>query len=95
MVGLIAFLSILVISLIITRIASIALVHTCISKEFARFQARSAFSGVGFTTGEAEQIVNHPVRRRIIMVLMLLGNAGIISVISSIKNRIYETLDNR
>ncbi len=75
---------ILVMSLVITRIAAAMLVHTGLSQEAARFQARSAFTGVGYTTAEAENIVNHPVRRRIIMVLMLLGNAGIVSAISSL-----------
>ena len=38
-----------------------------------------AFFGVGFTTGEAEAVVGHPVRRRIIMWLILLGNAGVVT----------------
>ena len=50
----------------------------------ARFQARSAFTGAGFTTNESERVVNHPVRRRIILLLMLLGNAGIVSAVSSL-----------
>jgi NhaP-type Na+/H+ and K+/H+ antiporter len=57
--------------------------HTGLSKQLSRFQARSAFTGVGFTTSEAEKIVRHPLRRKIIMLLMLLGNAGIVSVIAS------------
>lgn len=68
------------VSLLITRVAAMALMLTGLSREAARFQARSAFSGVGFTTSEAESIVNHPVRRRIVMLLMLLGNAGIATV---------------
>jgi hypothetical protein len=50
----------------------------------ARFQARSAFTGSGFTTTESERVVQHPVRRRIIMMLMLLGNAGFITAVSSL-----------
>lgn len=61
-----------------------ALIHTGLSKQTAQFQARSAFTGVGFTTRESERIVAHPVRRRIIMVLMLLGNVGIVSVLASL-----------
>jgi len=82
-----AILSVLVIiavSVIVTKVATIALAHTGMSREMARFQARSAFTGVGFTTNEAESVVNHPVRRRIVMMLMLLGNAGIVTVISSL-----------
>jgi hypothetical protein len=52
--------------------------------ESARFQARSAFLGVGFTTGEAESIVDHPVRRRIAMWLMWLGNVGIVTVVGGL-----------
>ena len=73
----------LLISLTITRIATIALTLTGLSNELARFQARSAYTGCGFTTVESEQITNHPVRRRIIMILMLLGNAGLVTVVST------------
>lgn len=84
MIAVLTLLLVLVISLIITRVATISLTHTGLSRESARFQARSAFTGVGFTSRESEQVINHPVRRRIIMGLMLLGNAGIITVISSV-----------
>jgi hypothetical protein len=75
---------VLTFSLIITRIAAVALTLTGLSRESARFQARSAFTGVGFTTTEAEKVVNHPVRRRVLMLLMLLGNAGIITAVASL-----------
>ncbi len=84
MLAIVSLLVILGLSLLITRIASTALEHTGLSRESARFQARSAFTGVGFTTNEAEQVVNHPVRRRIVLILMLLGNAGIVTSISSL-----------
>ena len=71
-------------SILITRFATIALVHTGLFRQAAQFQARSAFTGVGYTTRESERIVGHPVRRRIIMLLMLLGNVGIISVLASL-----------
>ncbi len=75
---------VLLASLLITRMASVALMLTGLSRESARFQARSAFTGVGFTTTEAEQVVGHPVRRRIVMLLMLLGNAGITAAVASL-----------
>ncbi|MBV9098234.1 MAG: TrkA C-terminal domain-containing protein, partial [Frankiaceae bacterium] len=50
----------------------------------ARFQARSAYYGVGFTTTESEDVVNEPGRRRIIMTLALLGNAGVATTIASL-----------
>jgi hypothetical protein len=75
---------VLMLSLVVTRTATVALTATGLSREAARFQARSAFSGAGFTTGESEAVVRHPVRRRIIMWLMLAGNAGIVAVMASI-----------
>jgi hypothetical protein len=56
---------------------------TGISIPSARFQALSAFTGTGFTTQESERIVNHPVRRKIVSFLMILGNAGIVSIIGA------------
>ncbi len=84
MIAIISLVIILALSLIITRIATIALTHTGLSKESAKFQARSAFTGVGFTTTESEKVVNNPVRRKILLLLMLLGNAGIVTGIASL-----------
>lgn len=71
-------------SLLVTRIASVALMLTGLSQESSRFQARSALACVGYTTREAELIVNHPVRRRIIMMLMLVGNIGVPTVVATL-----------
>ena len=71
-------------SLLVTRVATIALTLTGMSRESARFQARSALTGAGFTTTESEAVVNHPVRRRIVMTLMLIGSAGIVTVIGTV-----------
>ena len=83
MFSIISLLVVLVFSVLLTRIATIVLTHTGLTRQTARFQARSAFTGVGFTTSESERIVNHPVRRKVMLLLMLLGNAGIITVIAS------------
>jgi hypothetical protein len=83
-IGIASLLVVVLLSLLITRIATVAFVATGLSKTAARFQARSAFTGTGFTTGEAESVVNHPVRRRIVLVLMLLGNAGLAAVVASL-----------
>lgn len=79
-----SLLLVVAVSLIITRIATVILVASGLSREAAKFQARSAFSGTGFTTTESEGIVNHPLRRRVTMTLMLLGNAGIVAAASSL-----------
>lgn len=84
MIGTATVLVIVTVSLLATRVGSSALEATGVSADLAHFQARSAFTGVGFTTSESERVANHPARRRIILVLMLLGNAGIVSVIASL-----------
>lgn len=83
-VGVVAMLAVLALSLFITRVATVALVLTGLSEEAARFQARSAFTGTGFTTREAEKVVDHPVRRRIIMFLMTFRSAGVLTIIISL-----------
>jgi len=80
----ITLLAVITLGLLITRIATVALMLTGMSRELARFQARSAFVGVGFTTSESERVMEHPVRRRIVMLLMLLGNAGFVAAVSSL-----------
>lgn len=84
MIAILSLLLVVTLSILITRVAAIALTHTGLARQSARFQARSAFSGAGFTTAESEQVVNHPVRRRIVLALMLLGNAGIVTAVSSL-----------
>ncbi len=71
------------VSYLIVRIGAIALEMTGMERARARFQALSAFSGTGFTTREAELVVGHPRRRKIATYLMILGNAGIVSVIAT------------
>ncbi|MEQ8997028.1 MAG: TrkA C-terminal domain-containing protein [Coleofasciculus sp. B1-GNL1-01] len=95
MAALISLLTVISLSLLITRIATVALALTGLSRESAKFQARSAFTGVGFTTNEAEQVVSHPVRRRILMLLMLLGNVGVITTISSLILTFLNTASNQ
>lgn len=84
MIAVLSLLLVLSLSILVTRVATIALAHTGLARESARFQARSAFTGAGFTTDESERVVNHPVRRRIVLLLMLLGNAGIVTAVSSL-----------
>jgi hypothetical protein len=69
------------ISFLIVRAGAIALMMTGLDENRAKFQSLSAFSGTGFTTREAERVVNNPKRRRIIVWLMVLGNIGIVTVI--------------
>jgi hypothetical protein len=84
MAGVVSLLVVLHVALVITRVATVSLRATGLSDEEARFQARSAFSGVGFTTTESEDIVTHPARRRIVLLLMMLSSAGIVSALGSL-----------
>ncbi len=84
MIGLVSLFIVVIASLLVTRVATTMLVLTGLSKDIAQFQARSAFYGVGFTTSESELVVNDPLRRRIVMALGLLGNAGVFTVLVSL-----------
>ncbi|WP_373060093.1 TrkA C-terminal domain-containing protein [Zunongwangia sp. H14] len=84
MIAAVTLFLIIILSALITRIAAIALAHTGLSTQSARFQARSAYTGTGFSTAESEKIMNHPVRRKIVYTLMLIGNAGIVTAMSSL-----------
>ncbi len=84
MIAVASLLVVVSVATLITRMATLALTATGMSAEVARFQARSAFTGVGFTTGESETIVGHPVRRRIVMLLMMVGNAGFVTIVASL-----------
>ncbi len=84
MIALASFFIIILITLIVARIGILALVATGLPIEIARFQARSALSGVGFTTTESETVVGHPIRRRIVLGLMLMGQAGLVSIAASL-----------
>ncbi len=75
---------IILVSLLVARVATAALMLTGMSRDVARFQARSALTGVGFTTSEAESVVNHPIRRRIAMILMLTGSAGLVTAVATL-----------
>jgi len=71
-------------SIFIVRIASVALRLTGLEETSARFQSLSAFTGTGFTTSEAETVVNYPIRRRIVSMLMIIGNMGLVTVFATL-----------
>jgi hypothetical protein len=74
----------ILVSFIVVRIGGFALQMTGIEPDVARFQALSAFSGTGFTTTEAERVVRHKTRRRIVTILIILGNAGLVTIIATL-----------
>ena len=77
------FILALIASWIIVRIGAIAFQLTGLEWSLAKFQSLSCFSGTGFTTRESELIVSDKRRRRIASVLMVLGNAGLVTLIAT------------
>ncbi|SHF08030.1 TrkA C-terminal domain-containing protein [Desulforamulus putei] len=83
LVFLVCFILVLV---IIVEISAIALKLTGMDLHVARFQALSALVTVGYTTSDSEAVVKHHVRRRIIMVLMVLGYLGTATIVTALIN---------
>lgn len=84
MIAIATLLVVVTLTLIVNRVGTIALASTGLSIEVAHFQARSALTGVGYTTSESELIVGHPARRRIVESLMLVGNAGFVTIVGTL-----------
>lgn len=84
--NLLLFLIVIMASFIVVRIGAIAFQLTGLEWSLAKFQSLSCFTGTGFTTKEAELVTGHPQRRRIASVLMVLGNAGFITMVATFAN---------
>lgn len=84
--NLIMLLLTIVISIVVVRLGAIAFHMTGLEWSIAKFQSLSCFSGTGFTTAESEVITGSPQRRRIASVLMILGNAGLVTIIATFAN---------
>jgi hypothetical protein len=83
MVYVLVLIAALVVSWVIVRIGAIAFQITGLEWSLAKFQSLSCFSGTGFTTKESELIVGDKRRRQIASILMILGNAGLVTLIAS------------
>ncbi|MFC1482639.1 cation:proton antiporter regulatory subunit [Candidatus Margulisiibacteriota bacterium] len=84
--NLLLFTIILIISFIAVRIGAVAFELTGLETSLATFQALSCFTGTGFTTRESEVITSDQQRRRIASILMVLGNAGLVTLIATFAN---------
>lgn len=84
--NLILFFIVIIVSFIAVRIGAVAFELTGLEWSLAKFQAISCFTGTGFTTKEAELITGNPQRRRIASTLMILGNAGLVTLIATFAN---------
>jgi hypothetical protein len=69
----------MLISSLTVRVGRVALTMTGLDRRKAGFQALSAFTTSGWTTRETELLMSHDKRRRIVMILMVLGHAGLAS----------------
>ena len=84
--NLLLFLIILIVSIAVVKIGAIAFELTGLKGPQAVFQAISCFTGTGFTTKEAELVVSDPQRRRIASVLMVVGKAGLVTLLATFAN---------
>lgn len=65
---------------------------TGLENTVARFQVISMLTGTGFTTDESNSIIDHPVRRKISMFLILFGVFSLAVIISSISTMLSDNL---
>lgn len=86
--NLLLFIIALMVSFIVVRVGAIAFQLTGLEWSLAKFQALSCFTGTGFTTREAELITGSYQRRRIATTLMILGHAGLVTLIATFANSI-------
>ncbi len=82
----ILFIAVIIVSILVVMIGAIAFELTGLERSSSQFQALSCFTGTGFTTKESEQITLYPLRRRIAMFLMIIGNAGFVTMIAAFAN---------
>ena len=86
------FIVAILVSFIVVRIGAIAFQLTGLEWSLAKFQSLSCFSGTGFTTKEAELITGNPQRRRIASVLMVFGNAGLVTLVATFANTLRPSI---
>ncbi|WP_079505407.1 TrkA C-terminal domain-containing protein [Mesobacillus jeotgali] len=66
-------------------------IATGLDRTVARFQVISMLTGTGFTTGESELIIDHPVRRKLGAFLILFGAFSLAVIISAISKLLEDT----
>ncbi|MEC1520662.1 hypothetical protein P9D43_01285 [Neobacillus niacini] len=88
----------LVYFIIITAVIEIFVILfrlTDLKLEVSRFQVISLMTGTGFTTGESELILGHPVRRKLATFLILFGAFSLAVIISSISTILSDDLQTK
>ncbi|WP_210364137.1 TrkA C-terminal domain-containing protein [Bacillus sp. REN3] len=81
----------LLIVLAVIEINTTIFVMTGLERKVAQFQVISMLTGTGFTTGESELIIDHPVRRRLGAFLILFGAFSLAVIISAISNLLTDS----
>lgn len=84
--NLLLFITVIVVSFVVVRIGAIAFQLTGLEWSMAKFQALSCFTSTGFTTKEAELVTSDRQRRRIASILIVLGHAGLVTMIATLAN---------
>jgi hypothetical protein len=82
--SLIALIVILALAYVVVIAGAAAYELTGLERNAAFFQALSAFTGTGFTTLQAEKVVEHKTRRNITMTLIIIGYAAAATVVATL-----------
>jgi len=95
--NLVLFVTVLIVSFTAVRIGAIAFQLTGLEWSMAKFQALSCFTSTGYTTKEAELITGDKQRRRIASVLIVMGHAGLVTMVATLANslRAQEALESK
>ncbi|OFI07001.1 TrkA-C domain protein [Clostridium acetireducens DSM 10703] len=86
------FLLSVIIFLLSIEIITVLFKLTGLSEEKSRFQVISLLTGSGFTTKEAELVTQHPKRRKLAQIVMLIGYIGILTSISFLVNLLRKSV---
>jgi hypothetical protein len=89
--NLMLFITVLIVSFVVVRIGAIVFHLTGLEWSMAKFQALSCFTATGFTTKEAELVTANRQRRRIASILIVLGHAGLVTMVATFANTIRPT----
>jgi uncharacterized protein with PhoU and TrkA domain len=92
--SLVIFLILFVLIWLLIEILSIVLKLTGLELSKARFQVISILTHTGFTTRESELIVQHPIRRKIASVLMIVSYVAQITLITLLFNVLTQATRN-
>lgn len=90
MIGILFMLIYFAIVFAVIEINVILFIATGLDHNVARFQVISMLTGTGFTTGESELIIDHPIRRRLGAFLILFGAFSLAVIISAISSMLSD-----